>query len=106
MPIPLRPIPLMPIPLTGMLDPPAHPAIAHNVDAVPQLRASQKVQQFAKEADAHDVTVEDAAAAAAAAKEQEEEEGLTVFERWERAYVRLLPNLTEADIAAFAEQIG
>ena len=88
-----------------MLDPPAHAAIAHDVDAVPQLRAPQKGQQFAKETDARDVTVEDAAAAAAA-KEQEEEEGLTVYQRWERAYVRLLPNLTEADIAAFAEQIG
>jgi hypothetical protein len=90
-----------------MLDPPAHAAIAHDVDAVPQLRAPQKGQQFAKETDARDVTVEDAAAAAAAAaKEQEEEEGLTVYQRWERAYARLLPNLSEADIAAFAEQIG
>jgi len=88
-----------------MLDPPAHAAIAHDVDAVPQLRAPQKGQPFVKETDARDVTVEDAAAAAAA-KEQEEEEGLTVYQRWERAYVRLLPNLTEADIAAFAEQIG
>ena len=88
-----------------MLDPPAHSAIAHDVDAVPQLRAPQKGQQFAKETDARDVAVEDAAAAAAA-KEQEEEEGLTVYQRWERAYVRLLPNLSEADIAAFAEQIG
>ena len=99
-------IPPRPIRLTGMLDPPAHPAIAHDVDAVPQLRAPQKGQQFAKETDARDVTVEDAAAAAAAAKEQEEEEGLTVYQRWERAYARLLPNLSEADIAAFAEQIG
>ncbi len=88
-----------------MLDPPAHAAIAHDVDAVPQLRAPQNGQPFAKETDARDVTVEDAAAAAAA-KEQEEEEGLTVYQRWERAYVRLLPNLSEADIAAFAEQIG